>query len=85
MIGELIVQVVGEFVGYATGRVVLSVFTPHIRIAPLSKSTRPPKQRRFALTYTQGRCRYYFDETVIAVGVLIWVLIIIAVSLAWSR
>jgi hypothetical protein len=85
MIADLIGQVVGEILGYATGRAILSVFTPHIRIAPLSKSFRPPKQSRFAFTYVQDGRRYYFDETVTTTGVLFWVVIIIAVSIALSK
>lgn len=84
MVGELIAQIVGEVVGYATGRAILTAFTPHIRIVPLSKSVRPPKQAWFSLTYTQGGRRYYFDETVTATGILFWVAIIVAVSVAWS-
>ena len=85
MIGEIVIQIVGEIVGYATGRLLLSVFTPHIRIARLSASSRPPKQGRFALTYTRNGHRYYFDEAVTATGVLFWLVVIIAVSVAWSR
>ena len=85
MIGELIAQVVGEVVGYATGRAILTVFTPHIRIVPLSKTARPPKQRWFAFTYIQGGRKYYFDEAVTATGVLFWVAIVVVVAFAWSR
>jgi hypothetical protein len=85
MIGELIAQVVGEVVGYATGRIILTAFTPHIRIVPLSKTARPPKQGWFSFTYTQGGRKYYFDETVTATGILFWVAIGIAASIAWSR
>ena len=85
MIGDLIAQVVGEVVGYATGRVIFDGFTPHIRIVPLSKTARPPKQGWFSLTYIQGGRRYYFDETVTATGILFWVAIVVAVSIAWSR
>jgi hypothetical protein len=84
MIGDLIAQVVGEVVGYATGRVILSVFTPHIHVMPLSKAARPPKQDWFSLTYMRDGRRYYFDETVTATGVLFWVAIIIVVSIALS-
>jgi hypothetical protein len=85
MIGDLIAQVVGEVVGYATGRVILSVFTPHIHVMPLSKVTRPPKQGWFSLTYLRDGRRYYFDEAVTAIGILFWVAIIIVVSIALSE
>ena len=85
MIGDVIAQVVGEVIGYATGRVILSVFTPHIHVMPLSKAARPPKQGWFSLTYKRYGRRYYFDETVTATGVLFWVVIIIAVSVALSE
>ena len=54
MIGDLIAQIVGEVVGYATGRVILSVFTPHIHVTPRSKVARPPKQGWFSLTIQEG-------------------------------
>ncbi len=85
MIGDLIAQIVGEVVGYATGRVILSVFTPHIHVTPRSKVARPPKQGWFSLTYKRDGRRYYFDETVTATGVLFWLAIIIVVSIALSE
>lgn len=85
MIGELIAQIVGEVVGYATGRVILSVVTPRIYVAPLSKSVRPPKQGWFSLTYMKDDRWYYFDETVTATGLLFWVAIIIAASIALAK
>lgn len=85
MIGEVIAQIVGEVVGYATGRIVLAVVTPHIHVVPLSKSLRPPKQGWFSLTYMKGSRRYYFDETVTAAGILFWLAIIITVSIALSK
>jgi hypothetical protein len=85
MIGDLIAQVVGEVVGYATGRAILTIFTPHIRIVPLSKTARPPNQGWFAFTYIQGGRKYYFDETVTATGILFWVAILVVIAVAWSR
>jgi hypothetical protein len=81
---EIIVQIVGEIVGHSTGRIILSVVTPHIQVLPFSNSVSPPKQGWFSLTYTKDGQRYYFDETVMATGLLFWVTIIIAVSIALS-
>jgi hypothetical protein len=85
MIVEVILEVVGEIVGYATGRAILSVLTPHIHVLPLSKAGGAPKQIWFSLTYTKDGRRYYFEETVTATGVLFWVAIVVAVSVALSK
>jgi hypothetical protein len=85
MLADLIGQIVGEIVGYATGRVVLSIFAPNIRVLPLSKVARPQKHGRFALTYVQDGQRYFFDGTVIAVGILSWLGVGIAVSIALAE
>jgi hypothetical protein len=85
MIVDIILQAVGEIVGHVTGRAILSVVTPHIHVVPLSKTARVPKQGWFALTYTKDGRRYYFDDTVTATGVLFWVAVIVAVSIALSK
>ena len=86
MIGELIFQVVGEFVGYGTGRVLVALFTPNIRVA---RSKTPPwpdpqkKRRFFSLTFVRDGQRYYLDETITAIGILFWLLVVALIAI-WA-
>jgi hypothetical protein len=81
MIGELIAQVVGEFLCYGTGRVVVSVFTPNICVSRSGANPWPSRRGRrwFALTYKQDGRRYYYDETVTFIGFLFWVALAIGI------
>jgi hypothetical protein len=76
MIGEVLVQVVGEYVGYGTGRVLVALFTPHIRVARRETPPWPdPLQKRkfFSFTFVRDGHRYYLSETITAIGVVFWV------------
>ena len=82
MIGEIVAEVVLTVVGYGTGRVLLSLFHPHIRIKPLSRPENGPNRSSFAFTYTKDGQKFFHDDTVTFVGVVFWVLIIIIVAVA---
>jgi hypothetical protein len=81
MIGEVVAQFVGEVLCYGTGRMILSIMTPGIRIPKTAATHWPRKTARswFALTYTRDGSRYYYDETVTLVGLLFSVAIVIAI------
>jgi hypothetical protein len=57
MIGEVFGQWKAEYAGYVTGKTIVSVVTPHIRVAPLKQSLAEPKQRWVSLTYVRGGTR----------------------------
>jgi hypothetical protein len=88
MIGEVLVQVVGEFVGYGTGCVIVSLFTPHIRIARGETPPWPDPLRNrgfFSLTFVRDGHRYYLSETITAIGVVFWVVVIGIVAILATR
>jgi hypothetical protein len=81
MIGEVVAQFVGEVLCHGTGRVILSITTPGIRIPKTAATPWPRKTVRswFALTYARDGSRYYYDETVTFVGLLFWVAVVVAI------
>jgi hypothetical protein len=88
MIGDLLFQVVGEFVGYGTGRVLVAIFTPHIRVArTVTPPWQDPKKRRnfLSLTFVRDGQRYYLNETVTAIGVVFWLIAASAFFFVASR
>lgn len=81
MIGEIVAQFVGEILCYGTGRVIVQVFVPHIRIPKTSATPWPQmtKRRWFAATYERDGVRYFYEDTVTLVGVLFWVFVAVAI------
>ena len=82
MIVEIIGEVVIWVVGHGTGRVLLSVFHPHVRIKPLTDAGDAPNRSWFAFTYTKDGQKFFHDDSVTFVGLLFWVVIVIVVAVA---
>ena len=74
MIVEIIGEVVIWVVGHGTGRVLLSVFHPHVRIKPLTDAGDAPN--------TKDGQKFFHDDAVTFVGLLFWVVIVIVVAVA---
>ena len=74
MLGELVVQIVGEVLLYGTGRLVAAAFTPHIHVSRtgVDPPSSVPHRRWFALTYKRDGRRYYFESTITLLGLLAW-------------
>jgi len=81
VIGEIVGAALIYVVGYGTGRVLLALFHPHIRVPPLSKADTPGR-RWNSFTYVENGQRFFHDDSVTFVGVLFWVITIIVVAVA---
>jgi hypothetical protein len=75
-----------EIVAYGTGRIILTVLTPHIKIQLSVQEPKSSKRRWWSMspTFTRGSKRYYHDTTVALVGLLFWILIGAAIAFAYQ-
>jgi len=78
---DVVFEIIAEYVGYRTGRVVLGVLTPQIGIEP-SERQRHTKILTAKLTYVKKGAqsanrnkRYYFYETVESAGIAFWAIV----------
>ena len=85
MLENALVELFVYIVGYHTGRLVLGVLTPGIRVEPFEKQ-RHAKKFRNAWTYKKRGAqfvnkdqRYYYQESVVFAGITFWVLFAVVV------
>jgi len=72
-------QVFVEFLAYSTGKVVLRVFAPTIRIDVLDRQKAWPNTKWRGFIYKRGKTKYFYTETIQIAGLLFWTVLAIAI------
>ena len=77
--GELLLEGVLWGLFYAVGKVVAQVFLPHLAIEPFTKQRSAPQSaigyRWQGLTYTKGKQRFLYTESIAGIGAVFILLV----------
>jgi hypothetical protein len=79
VIGDVIVEFVLQGVCYGTGRVVVSFLAPKTQVNPL-RELEPKRLAWYRFTYEHSGRRFFYDDTITLIGLLVWVLVIAGVA-----
>ena len=66
---------IAEYLGYITGKTVLRVFIPSIRIESLDRQKAYPSWKWKGFTYRRGKQRYFYCEAIQLVGIVFWLIL----------
>ena len=78
---EFLVRVVGAVICYNTGKLLILFFSPSISVEPFDRQKSQSLWKWDSLTYTKGKDRYFYAETVAIIGGAFWVIVLALLGL----
>ena len=80
VVSEILIRFVGAVL-YNTGRALVPFIAPGVGVEPIERQRPQNLWKWNSLTYTRGKERYFFAETVAIVGGAFWLLVAVLAGL----